>query len=1169
MPANTAIIGRVAVKVLPDTTDFRRDTQRKLDALEKSLKIEIPTTVDMTGAKRDMIESIRKINAENRTMGSRKIRLYTTISTAGMRDAANKAVRDFNSHIKDSGQKIRLNADLVAGKAKLELDKESLKDVQRELDHWRKQHDPIKITVKPDLAGPNMIESAARLNYLARPRTVNLIPHVDSKAAAAAATALAALSGARVLSNMFENLWDSLKNLDKAVPTIGAIALGLSAVSAWGLTALSNITALVYAIGQIGPAALALPGIFGGIAIGVGITYAALKDFNTIFPDVKKNLSALQDTISRNFWAEAVAPMREMIDTLLPQLASGSALVATQIGKWFAGLANGLRGALSGELKQMFVDLSKSIDIASTATSAIANIIKNLGSVGAGYLPRLAEWFVRITKQFDAWLNKAANDGRLKQWIDTALEQLHELGQVFKFTFQTIAGLGKTAAAAGGSTLSVLADTMERLANAVNSEGFKTGLTSVLESAHLAMSTIATVSGPAVKELFSTLSETLPRILSLTGMTVGTILKTIATALADPKLQQGLTSLFIGLSGGIASLAPAVAALGPVLGVLGEVIGKFASQLGPLLAAVIDALAPAFIAVGEAVQPLIGILGHGLTEAVRALAPTIEYLAPVITEFAQQIGGSLASAVSTLAPAFAAMAQALGPALASLVQAVTPLITGLVEVLAGGLGVALTALAKTALPALTSAFTSIGPALASIVPMLGEMVTTLIKGIGPIIPLIAQAFVQLVQGLAPLAAAILPAIIGILPALSTSLIELLTAVLPVIPVFTQLLTAILVPLLPVITELVATLLPPLAQAIAALVPAVMPLITAIAQLIALIVPVLIPVLVVLVELLVGSVTDAINGVANIFKGAIDIIQGAFDIFVGLFTGDWSQFWDGIKQVFVGIWEEIKGIFAVILNVGVLGIAGKGLKLVKDLFKMSWQEIKVALELAWGVIKDGFGKFLQILAGTPGKFLGEIKQLFRQVWDDIKNIVSMAWDSVRKIFGDGIGNAVNTVRTLPSKILDALGDMSTLLVRVGEDVIRGFIRGIGNMFGAVKGKLGQLTDKLFGWKGPPAKDRVLLFDAGVLVIQGFINGLESQYDAVKKSLGGLTDDLGGMTVQTPDVMAGTGARVAGLVNAAYGSSQINKILNYYAAPGSSLSSEEDLWAASGRARMVGW
>ncbi len=46
-------------------------------------------------------------------------------------------------------------------------------------------------------------------------------------------------------------------------------------------------------------------------------------------------------------------------------------------------------------------------------------------------------------------------------------------------------------------------------------------------------------------------------------------------------------------------------------------------------------------------------------------------------------------------------------------------------------------------------------------------------------------------------------------------------------------------------------------------------------------------------------------IAETFDVIVDVILGILDIFIGLFTGDWEQMRNGIKGIFVGIWDYIK------------------------------------------------------------------------------------------------------------------------------------------------------------------------------------------------------------------------------------------------------------------------
>jgi phage-related protein len=94
---------------------------------------------------------------------------------------------------------------------------------------------------------------------------------------------------------------------------------------------------------------------------------------------------------------------------------------------------------------------------------------------------------------------------------------------------------------------------------------------------------------------------------------------------------------------------------------------------------------------------------------------------------------------------------------------------------------------------------------------------------------------------------------------------------------------------------------------------------------------------------------------------------------------------------------------------------------------------------------------------------------------------------------------NKVQSVKSTIMNFFVHAGSWLVHAGEQVIMGFVHGLENKLGSVKSTLQGLAGKLTSWKGPPAKDRVMLIPAGRMVIEGFVRGLESRYGRVKKSL----------------------------------------------------------------------
>jgi phage-related protein len=628
MPAGSTIVGRIAVKVVPDTSKFKEQAQAGIERAERGLKATVHAKLDTNSLKRSAIAAIREINNENKTIGARKIKFRATIDTGNFRSVVRDARRELQRIANEGALKFDVDK-LDVAQAKLTLDRDSLDDIERQLDRWRKRVSPIKVEVEPNLDG--IAIASARLAILSRPRKVDLIPVVNSAASAKAATALAALSGARVVSTYLDDMTDALSRLDKSVPSISAITVAIGGLAALSLTAASNTFAIVNSLASIVPAALALPGILGGIAIGVGVTVAALKDFNQVFPDVKRAFSEMQDLISENFWAKAEAPMRRMLDELLPALASGFEKTATALGGYFAGIGDGIRSILVSKLGSMFDDLNESIEIATKGTGALVGIITTLGSVGAGYLPRLAKWFVDVTERFNAFLSAAAGDGRLVGWIDTAIVALRDLGRVLFNVGKIIGDIGQAALAAGGSSLSVMADTLERVAAITAGAQFQSNLTMVFRAAHEAMSQIGTISGPALVNLFETMSVTLAKALPLVGSIIGTLVEGLANAMSNPIFQGALVGLFEGLLAAAVALAPAIEPVFLALSAILPVVGELAKVIAPLLAEVLTHLSQALVLLAPHVAALIPLLGAGLLAAVKVLGPVLVDIARYIS----------------------------------------------------------------------------------------------------------------------------------------------------------------------------------------------------------------------------------------------------------------------------------------------------------------------------------------------------------------------------------------------------------------------------------------------------------------------------------------------------------------------------------------------------------
>lgn len=148
---------------------------------------------------------------------------------------------------------------------------------------------------------------------------------------------------------------------------------------------------------------------------------------------------------------------------------------------------------------------------------------------------------------------------------------------------------------------------------------------------------------------------------------------------------------------------------------------------------------------------------------------------------------------------------------------------------------------------------------------------------------------------------------------------------------------------------------------------------------------------VLLSILGPILKGMIQGVVDTVKGAVNILSGLFKLLGGVLTGDWSQAWEGIKQVASGAIQALWGL----LQAGLLGR-------VLGIFRAAGAAIKEAWAASGtvGAVLSGFGSFvmgifsgigqeLALLFPKFGAFAGVVKTALSGVGSALSLLASMA------------------------------------------------------------------------------------------------------------------------------------------------------------------------------------
>lgn len=104
-----------------------------------------------------------------------------------------------------------------------------------------------------------------------------------------------------------------------------------------------------------------------------------------------------------------------------------------------------------------------------------------------------------------------------------------------------------------------------------------------------------------------------------------------------------------------------------------------------------------------------------------------------------------------------------------------------------------------------------------------------------------------------------------------------------------------------------------------------------------------------ISVIVGVFEWLFDTVGNIVGGIITFFQGIIDFLTGIFTGNWDLAWQGIKEIFGGIWEAIKGVVVGVIN---------GIILVINTFIAAIYSVVAA-------VVNGIGGIINGIAGALG------------------------------------------------------------------------------------------------------------------------------------------------------------------------------------------------------------
>ena len=316
-------------------------------------------------------------------------------------------------------------------------------------------------------------------------------------------------------------------------------------------------------------------------------------------------------------------------------------------------------------------------------------------------------------------------------------------------------------------------------------------------------------------------------------------------------------------------------------------------------------------------------------------------------------------------------------------------------------------------------------------------------------------------------------------------------------------------------------------------------------------------------------------ISSVLGTALDVLTGILDVFIGIFTGNWEQCWNGIKEIFVGIWNGLVGILQSLGNMlfGIFDVVCGWFGITWD---ETWTNIKQFFVDTWNGITSFFSNVINSIKTAVSNFITTIINFFAQLPTNIANFITNAYNSVvtwasnmvakaREMGKNFINNVVSFMQQLPGKIkqyLDsainnlktwvtqmgqkgkeavqslidnvmlAASGIASKVMSIGSDIVSGvwdgivaakdtFVSNVQNFFSSivnsVKSTLGigspskVFRDEIGKWL-PPG------------VVQGFEAAMPSAMKAIQKDL-----NKGINNIDTDDISVGAGITVSGFAD----------------------------------------
>lgn len=272
-------------------------------------------------------------------------------------------------------------------------------------------------------------------------------------------------------------------------------------------------------------------------------------------------------------------------------------------------------------------------------------------------------------------------------------------------------------------------------------------------------------------------------------------------------------------------------------------------------------------------------------------------------------------------------------------------------------------------------------------------------------------------------------------------------------------------------------------------------------------------------------------ISSVLGTVLDVLTGILDVFIGIFTGNWEQCWNGIKEIFVGIWNGLVGILQSFGNM-LLGIFDAVCGWFGTTWYETWTNIKQFFVDTWNGIATFFSNVINAIKMAVSSFITTIINFFAQLPGKIRQHLNSAINNLKTWVTQMGQKGKEAVRSLINNFVSAASGIADKVKSIGSDIVSGVWNGIkaakDTFVSNVKSFFSGIVDGVKDALGIGSPSKVFRDEIGKWlppgVVQGFEAAMPSAMKAIQKDLNKGIDNI-----DADDISVGAGIMVSGFAD----------------------------------------